>query len=88
MAQGDWYYCLDHHTVEPYEACRSETRLGPYPTAADAAHALEKVAQLSPWTPSLKAVTSIFRMSPSASGRESGMPWQITSFTDVQQDLG
>ena len=44
MAQGDWYYCLDHHTVEPYEACKSETRLGPYPTAADAAKALEKVA--------------------------------------------
>lgn len=44
MAQGDWYYCLDHHTVEPYEACKSETRLGPYHTAADAAHALETVA--------------------------------------------
>ena len=44
MAKGQWYYCLDHHTVEPYEACKSETRLGPYPTAADAAQALEKVA--------------------------------------------
>ncbi|MCB0911256.1 MAG: hypothetical protein KDB60_06550 [Propionibacteriaceae bacterium] len=45
MAQGEWYYCLDHHTVEPYEACRSATRLGPYPTPVDAANALEKVAQ-------------------------------------------
>ena len=44
MAAGDWYYCLDHHMVEPYEACRSDTRLGPYATPAEAAQALEKVA--------------------------------------------
>ncbi len=44
MAQGDWYFCLDHHTVEPYEACRSASRLGPYPTPAEAAAALERVA--------------------------------------------
>ncbi len=44
MAKGEWYYCLDHHTVEPYEACRSETRLGPYASPAEAAQALEKVA--------------------------------------------
>jgi len=44
MAQGEWYYCLDHHTVEPYEGCKSESRLGPYATAADAARALEKAA--------------------------------------------
>jgi hypothetical protein len=45
MAAGDWYYCLDHHTVEPYEGCRSATRLGPYATPADAANALDRVAQ-------------------------------------------
>ncbi|GAA2110354.1 hypothetical protein GCM10009841_32350 [Microlunatus panaciterrae] len=45
MAAGDWYYCLDHKTVEPYEACKSSSRLGPYPTREDAAHALEKVAE-------------------------------------------
>ena len=45
MAQGDWYYCLDHHAVEPYEGCKSATRLGPYATPADAANALEKVAE-------------------------------------------
>ncbi len=45
MAQGEWYYCLDHHAVEPYEGCKSATRLGPYATPADAAHALEKVAE-------------------------------------------
>lgn len=44
MAEGEWYYCLDHHTVEPYLGCKSITRLGPYATAEDAAHALEKVA--------------------------------------------
>ena len=44
MANGEWYYCLDHHTVEPYEACRSETRLGPYASPAEAAQALEKGA--------------------------------------------
>jgi hypothetical protein len=45
MAQGQWYYCLDHHAVEPYEACKSETRLGPYATPAEAANALQRVAQ-------------------------------------------
>lgn len=43
MAQGQWYYCLDHHMVEPYEGCRSLSRLGPYDTAEDAAAALERV---------------------------------------------
>ncbi len=45
MAAGEWYYCLDHHTVEPYEACKSESRLGPYATPADAANALQRVSQ-------------------------------------------
>ncbi len=44
MSNG-WYYCLDHHTVEPYEGCRSGTRLGPYPTAAEAGRALERAAE-------------------------------------------
>lgn len=42
MSESQWYYCLDHHTVEPYEGCRSASRLGPYPTPAEAAHAIEK----------------------------------------------
>ncbi|WP_040163156.1 hypothetical protein [Nigerium massiliense] len=45
MAEGQWYYCLKHHAVEPFEACRSEDRLGPYPTREEAAHALEKVQE-------------------------------------------
>ena len=34
------------------------------------------------------AVMSTFTMSPSARTVVSGMPWQITSLTDVQSDLG
>lgn len=33
-------------------------------------------------------VTSMLRMSPSCRGRESGMPWQMHSFTDVHTLLG
>ena len=46
------------------------------------------VADVSPWTPSRYTVTSMLMMSPEASRRESGIPWQITSFTDVHTDLG
>ncbi|MGJ3507432.1 hypothetical protein [Enemella sp. A6] len=45
MAQGEWYYCLDHKQVEPYEGCRSATRLGPYASREDAQEALERVAE-------------------------------------------
>lgn len=44
MARGDWYYCLEHKAVEPYEGCRAATRLGPYPTKEAAEEALERVA--------------------------------------------
>lgn len=33
-------------------------------------------------------MTSMLRMSPSHSGRESGMPWQMHSFTEVHTLLG
>lgn len=45
MLSADWYYCLDHHTVEPYEGCRSASRLGPYRTIEEAWAALAKVAE-------------------------------------------
>ncbi len=48
----------------------------------------KNVAFVSPWTPSLNRVTSMLMMSPSTSGRSSGMPWQMTSLTEVQTDLG
>ena len=47
-----------------------------------------KVALVSPWTPSRYTVTSMLTMSPSARGRSSGIPWQMTSLTDVHTDLG
>ncbi|MBN9105434.1 MAG: hypothetical protein J0I14_10565 [Propionibacteriaceae bacterium] len=45
MSPDGWYYCLTHHTVEPFEGCKALDRLGPYPTPEDAAHALERVAE-------------------------------------------
>jgi hypothetical protein len=45
MLSADWYYCLEHRAVEPYEGCRSATRLGPYRTIDEAQAALIRVAQ-------------------------------------------
>ena len=47
-----------------------------------------KVALVSPWTPPMKAVMSMLQMSPSWRTVESGMPWQMTSFTEVQTLFG
>lgn len=46
MSEHDegFYYCLKHHRVEGHEGCADKDRLGPYPTAAEAAVALETVA--------------------------------------------
>lgn len=41
----EFWFCLKHHTVEPREGCRNADRLGPYPTQAEAARALEKVEE-------------------------------------------
>ncbi len=40
-----YYYCLDHHRVEPFEGCKSANRLGPYATMHEAANALQTVQQ-------------------------------------------
>jgi uncharacterized protein YfcZ (UPF0381/DUF406 family) len=46
MAEGEWYYCIDHKTVERQDSlCKAVSRLGPYATREEAEHALEKVAQ-------------------------------------------
>ncbi len=45
MGAGQWYYCLKHKKVEPYEACKAADRLGPYETKEEAALALERVAE-------------------------------------------
>ena len=41
----EFWFCLKHHRVEGEEGCRNADRLGPYPTEADAARALEKVEE-------------------------------------------
>jgi hypothetical protein len=40
-----FYYCLKHSAVEAEKGCKASDRLGPYPTRAEAEHALEKVRQ-------------------------------------------
>jgi hypothetical protein len=42
MTKGRYWFCLEHHTVEGEQGCRSADRLGPYDTAEEAARALEK----------------------------------------------
>lgn len=43
-SENEYYFCLKHHTVEPWDGCKSTDRLGPYPTRAEAQAALERVA--------------------------------------------
>ncbi|MFW6597117.1 hypothetical protein ACQBAU_05690 [Propionibacteriaceae bacterium Y2011] len=45
MPQGDFYYCLKHRTVEPYEGCPASDRLGPYPDRQSAEAALTTAAE-------------------------------------------
>ena len=35
-AQGEWYYCFKHQTVEHRDDCHEMDRMGPYPTPEDA----------------------------------------------------
>jgi len=47
------------------------------------------IFEVSPWYSSLMTVTSILTISPSFRGRSSlGIPWQTTSFTEMQTDFG
>lgn len=41
----EYWFCLTHKTVEPVQGCRNSDRLGPYPTQAEAARALDKVEE-------------------------------------------
>lgn len=45
MAEGQYYWCLKHRRVEPYDGCKSEDRLGPYDTMDEAARALQHVQE-------------------------------------------
>lgn len=41
----EYWYCIKHSRVEPYEGCRNKDRMGPYDTEAEAARALETAAE-------------------------------------------
>jgi hypothetical protein len=41
----EWYYCIEHGTVEPKFGCRITDRIGPFATREEAAKALEKVEE-------------------------------------------
>jgi hypothetical protein len=45
MSDSEYWFCLTHHTVEGKDGCKSADRLGPYPSQAEAARALEKVQE-------------------------------------------
>ncbi|CAN5566784.1 MAG: hypothetical protein H0V23_01315 [Nocardioidaceae bacterium] len=41
----NYYFCLNHHSVETEAGCKAADRLGPYGTKAEASRALEKVEE-------------------------------------------
>ncbi len=45
MAEGPWFWCMRHGTVEPREGCAERHRLGPYETRQEAEHALQSLAE-------------------------------------------
>ncbi len=40
-----WYYCLNHKTVEQGQSCANSERLGPYATPQEAEAALATAAE-------------------------------------------
>ena len=42
---AEHWYCLKHKTVEGEDGCRNQDRLGPYDSAEEASHALDKVQE-------------------------------------------
>ena len=40
-----YWYCLNHKTVETRDGCKNADRLGPYASYADASRALDKVEE-------------------------------------------
>jgi hypothetical protein len=45
LAEGPWFFCLKHHTVETRDGCAERHRLGPYATREEAEHAVQSVAE-------------------------------------------
>ncbi len=42
---GTYWYCQDHHRVEAFAQADSTKRIGPFATEAEAARALETIAE-------------------------------------------
>ena len=42
--EGTFWFCLDHHVVEPFDGCGSDNRIGPFDTEPEAARALQTIA--------------------------------------------
>jgi hypothetical protein len=40
---GEFWFCMKHRRVEKFEDTDSANRIGPFPTAEQAAHALETI---------------------------------------------
>ncbi|MDO9379020.1 MAG: hypothetical protein Q7T56_09225 [Nocardioidaceae bacterium] len=40
-----YYFCLNHHTVEGKDGCKAADRMGPYDSQAEASRALETAAE-------------------------------------------
>jgi hypothetical protein len=45
MTDLHYWYCLNHHRVEPDDGCANSSRLGPYDSREEAARALERVEE-------------------------------------------
>jgi len=43
--EGTYWFCLEHHEVEPFKGCGSQNRIGPFDTSTDAANALDTIAE-------------------------------------------
>lgn len=41
MSDGDWYFCLEDHSVRKGKQARGFERMGPYPDEATARNALQ-----------------------------------------------
>jgi hypothetical protein len=42
---GTFWYCVRHRRVEPYDGCKNADRVGPFQTEAEAADAMQTIAE-------------------------------------------
>ncbi|GHH34146.1 hypothetical protein [Streptomyces candidus] len=42
---GEWFYCLEHKTVEEGPQCPAQNRFGPYGSREEAQHAMDRAAE-------------------------------------------